>query len=287
MNISNGFCPKCPRIPRKIIDNNTLHLTCMCDYYDTFTLSEYYNMIKNIKPKKPYKEIDSSIRSIGLYAERRISNELKDDFEHLNKFKNWDETKETPERKKLKKLYDECLNKNITLLKILTIFVDNYDGSEVMKNNIYDNSNFFFYEITSIGWKLSEYYKQYIVIIPKEQWLLNYKIIYSFPESFGTSNSLLLLQDKRIAVSGTSDVITIYDPAKNYQFEQKQMYKTSRDDQIYSLCQLKNGRLVCSSGNGSITIGAHVIKSAHIEKVNKVIILSNNRIASSSKDIVR
>ena len=53
----------------------------MCDYYDTFTLSEYYNMIKNIKPKKPYKEIDSSIRSIGLYAERRIANELKDDFE--------------------------------------------------------------------------------------------------------------------------------------------------------------------------------------------------------------
>ena len=23
MNISNGFCPKCPRIPRIIIDNNT------------------------------------------------------------------------------------------------------------------------------------------------------------------------------------------------------------------------------------------------------------------------
>ena len=77
----------------------------------------------------------------------------------MNKFKNWDETKETPERKKLKKLYDKCLNKSITLLKILTIFVDNYDGSEVMKNNIYDNSNFFFYEITSIGWKLSDYYK--------------------------------------------------------------------------------------------------------------------------------
>ena len=62
------------------------------------------------------------------------------------------------------------------------------------------------------------------------------------------------------------------------------MYKTGRDDQIYSLCQLKDGRLVCSSGNGSITIGDHVIKSAHIEKVNKVVILSNNRIASSSKD---
>ena len=36
--------------------------------------------------------------------------------------------------------------------------------------------------------------------------------------------------------------------------------------------------------NGSITIGDHVIKSAHIDQVNKVVTLPNNRIASSSKD---
>ena len=94
-------------------------------------------------------------------------------------------------------------------------------------------------------------------------------------------NSLLLLKDNRIASCSDDKTIRIYAPFNHYYCEQ---VLKRHSDYIFSICQLDDGTIVSCSYDHSIMIGDYTIKNAHDLCINKVIKLSNNRIASCSDD---
>ena len=94
-------------------------------------------------------------------------------------------------------------------------------------------------------------------------------------------NSLLLLQDKRIASCSADKTIRIYEPSNDYHYEQVIM---RHSDYIYSICELDDGTIVSCSYDKSIIIGDYTINNAHNDRILKVITLPNNRIASCSWD---
>ena len=64
MNIRNGYCPKCPLIPRIFIHKDNVHFTCRCDYYGSLELNKYYNMLKDVQIEHTFQEEDQEILSI-------------------------------------------------------------------------------------------------------------------------------------------------------------------------------------------------------------------------------
>lgn len=95
-------------------------------------------------------------------------------------------------------------------------------------------------------------------------------------------NSLLLLQDNRIASCSEDNTIRIFNPSKWYKCEQI----IENTSPVISICQMDNGTIVSAIDNDSncIRIGEHIWIGIHDELINKIITLSNNRIASCSGD---
>ena len=97
-------------------------------------------------------------------------------------------------------------------------------------------------------------------------------------------NSILLLKDHRIASCSNDKTIGIYAPSKDYHCEQ--MIKR-HNYRFNSICEIEDGNIVSCLWDQSIMIGDYTIKKAHENWINKVITLSNNRIASCSEDGTR
>lgn len=62
-------------------------------------------------------------------------------------------------------------------------------------------------------------------------------------------NSIILLQDGRIASGDDNDTISIFDPNNNYNCD----LTISHNGEVKALCQLDNGNIV-SSGYGFISL---------------------------------
>ena len=94
-------------------------------------------------------------------------------------------------------------------------------------------------------------------------------------------NSIILLQDGRIASGNDDYIIKIFDPDNNYNCD----LSISNDGQIKSLCQLDNGNIV-SSGYSKLFICSFSKTSSKLEHTfknvssTKVISISNNRFVS-------
>ena len=95
-------------------------------------------------------------------------------------------------------------------------------------------------------------------------------------------NSLLLLNDKRVASCSFDNIIRIYDTSNDYHCDQ--VIKRHKKG-ISSICELDDGTIVSCSKEHSIMIGNFIIKNPHNDWVYKVIALPNNRIASCSIDM--
>ena len=89
------------------------------------------------------------------------------------------------------------------------------------------------------------------------------------------------MKDGRVASTAVDNIISIYDPSKDYHFDQ---VIERHSDNIISICQLDDGTIVSCSYDDSIMIGDYTIKKAHERWIYKVITLPNNRIASCSYD---
>ena len=89
------------------------------------------------------------------------------------------------------------------------------------------------------------------------------------------------MKDGRVASTSVDNIIRIYDPSKDYHFDQ---VIERHSDSIISICQLDDGTIVSCSYDDSIMIGDYTIKKAHERWIYKVITLPNNRIASCSND---
>ena len=94
-------------------------------------------------------------------------------------------------------------------------------------------------------------------------------------------NSLLHLNDGRVASCSYDKTIRIYDPSNDYHCDQ---VIKRHSEGINSICQLDDGTIVSCSLD-AIMIGDYTIKNAHDSWIWKVITLPNNRIASCSKDM--
>ena len=94
-------------------------------------------------------------------------------------------------------------------------------------------------------------------------------------------NSLLLLNDGRVASCSYDKTIRIYDPSNDYHCDQ---VIERHSESITSICQLEDGTIVSCSYDQSIMIGDYTINNAHNNWIYKVITLPNNRIASCSAD---
>lgn len=274
MNISNGFCPNCPLIPRIFIDNDKVHLTCRCDYYGTFELKDYWEKIKNINTPTDIGIIDIIID---------IKNNLDEVSSSLNKLSILKQGRELPwnrrEREKQYAAYAKCIEKNNTIIKMLRLFIRNYNGSEEMKNNIINNSHFTTYiQLPYSTDDMISFYDNYSIILPINQRIPNIKEIISFspPKNI---NTVLLLRDNTIAVGGYDDCISIYNPSEKNPIEKR---KTQLKE-ITSMCQIDDGRIV-SCYQKDILIGDKLNQIAHEGTILVVISLPGNRIASGSRD---
>ena len=93
--------------------------------------------------------------------------------------------------------------------------------------------------------------------------------------------SLYVLNDKRIATCSEDGSVRILNPSKHYHidetFNRHDIFPTT------GLCQLDDGTIV-TTACPIIQIGSHENLSAHGGDISKIIILPNDRIASSSND---
>ena len=81
------------------------------------------------------------------------------------------------------------------------------------------------------------------------------------------------MKDGRVASTSVDNIIRIYDPSKDYHFDQ---VIERHSDSIISICQLDDGTIVSCSYDDSIMIGDYTINNAHKSYVYKVITLPNN-----------
>ena len=94
-------------------------------------------------------------------------------------------------------------------------------------------------------------------------------------------NSLILLNDNRIASCSSDKTIRIFNPSNNYHCDETITERIYSFDLIY---QLEDGTLVSCTSEPSIHIGNFTIEKPHTITISKVISLPNNRMASSSYD---
>ncbi|MDD6137147.1 MAG: hypothetical protein PUB54_08295, partial [Lachnospiraceae bacterium] len=128
--------------------------------------------------------------------------------------------------------------------------------------------------------ELIKYYNEYnIVESVKIEDIKSIKTITDHTDYY--VNSLLLLNDGRVASCSRDKTIRIYDPSNDYHCDQV-IKRHSKG--IISICQLDDGTIVSCSNDKSIMIGDYTINNAHESWIYKVITLPNNRIASCSND---
>ena len=188
----------------------------------------------------------------------------------------------------LESSYEESYQRNKTVLSFIQTLIDNYDGTEEIRNSILNN-RFEIYQCWNNNSReeFIKYYNEYNIIETiKIENAKNIKTITLEPDgplgdlSIGVK-SLLLLKDGRIASCSDNNKIMIFDPSNDYHCDQV-IERHSKG--ITSICQLDDGTIVSCSNEGSLMIGSYTINKAHDYHIFKVVTLPNNRIASGSFD---
>lgn len=246
-----------------------------------------------------------------------IKEKLKEAHSYINSdlflFQNKFIEKLEKEIKMIKTSYDECLLRNTNILSLLELLISNYSAQypyyfEMI--NILKNSNFTLVKFK--GEKITEniinYYQQlsvikddinifnenYEKIFSKKEKMdmiksIDFTLIKSLHNHSSFINSILKLQDGRIASCSSDKTIKIFNP-QNYKCE---LTLTGHQETIYYISQLENGNLVSCSEDQTIKIWSitedtflclHTIEDAHREWINKIIPCSNKRMASCSFD---
>lgn len=279
MNIRNGYCPKCPLIPRIFIHKDNVHFTCRCDYYGSLELNKYYNMLKDVQIEHTFQEEDQEILSIKTKIHSAFYF-LKYDFEYGKNAEVLPRLNPIVVQKMYEK-YEESLKRNTLILKILEIFINNYDGSEEMKNNIINNSHIITYKPSDVDVLqfIETFYEHFMIIIPWEERILNIKEMKSITDKLHTVKHILLFENNTIGFLGEDHYYIVVQKDN----EIDHLIAPFLNKYITSVCQLYDGTIVASSEK-DISIGNRIIQNAHKNKILQVISISGYRIASCSVD---
>ena len=276
MNSPICKCPECNRHTKLNIDKDIILINCQCGYHSTMTINQYI---------KHSKEGTQSHNSINDDTFKNITNDLNKGNEHLLTYymeiKNEHISRLNKLKKKLESSYKESNKRNKNILSFMQLLIDNYDGTNEMKNNIVE------YCIKIYQCKDSKnidevikYYKEYNIIEKKEINSEEVKTTKIITENTAV-NSLLHLKDGRVASCSNDNTIRIYAPSNDYHCEQMIERNSCA---ILSFCQLDDGTIVSSTLFGGIIIDDYTIEKAHNGLIWKLLSLPHNRIASCSID---
>ena len=272
-----GLCPACGGNPSIDIQEKTVHIKCKCGYLGGMEILKYYNEIEYLQSNSSIDREDiKEIQSKLLEAQNHI-------FYHFAEQTNKAIEKLQKQIESIQKAYQEAYTSNNLILNLLNSIIANYDGSEVMHENIIKNSDIKIYSYDESS-DICDFFK-------------NYKILNVKPTNFTINEvqevkkiddnhiffNLLLLKDGRLAALNSSG-LRLYDLKNDY----KVVHEIRLDD-VKGLCQLDNG-LVATSTKSNIHFYSiekdtstlvFEIKAAHDGGITRIISLPKNKIASS------
>ena len=273
MNSHIWKCSQCNNKHTEInIKYDIINMNCQCGYHSTMRIKEFIKLSK----------VDKSQITINDDTLSNITTDIKNANKHLltyfKEIKDEHISRTIAQMNRLESSYEESYNRNKDILTFLEILIDNYDGSNEMKQTILENELKIYQckDRNNIN-EVIKYYNEYKIIQKK----IIIEELKSITEHTSSVYSLLRLKDGRIASCSDDNTIKIYDPSNNYHCD-KVIYRHSHF--IPSICELNDGTIVSCSLDKSIIIGDYIINNAHNDCIFKVITLPNNRIASCSKD---
>lgn len=274
------------------------HLCDVCDKDKIHSQHEKIDLtnlfpIDDIKLKLT--EADSYINSNLVFFQRKYIEKIEKEIQTINSS------------------YNECILRNKNIIYFVKLLISNYNEQHPYyfeMINILKNTNFTFPEpkdeknsdnIINFYNKLSivnddinifnEKYKKIFTKKEKKERVnqIDFTLIGSLNYHSSFINSILILQDGRIASCSSDKTIKIFN-LQNYKCE---LTLTGHQEAIYYISQLENGNLISCSEDRTIKIWSlkddnflclHTITDSHREWVNKVIPCSKNRIVSCSFD---
>ena len=300
MNSLIRNCPKCRNHFYLKLFKDKVNMQCNCGYNNVMTIASFLVLNNTVT--------HNSNAQSEANTFKEIINDIKNCYNHLN---NYFQSVKTELISQLASLineielsYNESYNRNKNVLTFIQLLIDNYDGSKEMKSNIQNYKSFNIYKCRntkSIN-EVIKYYNEYSILnedLSRDDYIKEFelkiaskngikeiktdelKVIKTISEHTSDGNSLLLLKNNKIASCFNDNTIQIFDPLNDYKCER--VIKRQKNS-IQSICQLSNGDIVSGSFDKSIVIGNYTINNAHDDQIRKVIILPNNRIASSSLD---
>ncbi len=236
-----SFCPACYRIPVLDIQYRDVYVECPCGYQKAMSLRSYLSLVKDCNKKSNNKGIFDEVREQLEIAEDNLETYFKPMTEgFIEKLR----AKIIRAENGFKKSYE--LNKNI--IELIKVLLGNYNGSQVMLNNIKENSSFrtmreYFDNDESTLKHIEEYY----ILFSKKRKDYSIQFENCITDHNDSINKMIQLKDGRIATCSNDKTIKIFNPYSDFQCE---LTFKEHKDKVLSLCQLTNGHIAsCSADN--------------------------------------
>ena len=137
-NNHSSFCPRCDLHPRLSIVKNEVRIICKCGYTSLMNLSDYLSSLPSHPPTKPPSTEFSIVKNRIIDAQQHLSTyfkSLKDRI--INEL--------LQQIAQINSAYETSITTNTNILSLITLLIENYNGSSIMRNNIINNSSFHIY----------------------------------------------------------------------------------------------------------------------------------------------
>ena len=277
-----GLCPKCSGNPSIAIYPNIVHIKCKCGHESAKKISAYLKDVENV-------QCNSSINTKEIEElQNKIMNAHNHICEHFYKVKCQTISRLRAEIEKVQKAFEDSYNINSDILNLLNTIIANYDGSEVMHENIIKNSDFNIVNAEDERYGY-DYFTNYRVIKTKEIKMKEIQKVHKMNIDSMITN-IILLKDGRLAACCHGQ-LKVYDLKNNYHLDIDERIEWADSE---GLCQVDSG-LVVTSGKGNIKLFSLEKDSAKCEfsiqeahnydkTIYKIISLPNNQFASCSMD---
>ena len=275
MDIELVICPKCRKHTEFQIIKDTIHIHCKCGYHSSMNIQGKLQNYPNNRLKEQYpKEFFQLVNDINRGYEHILTYFTILKNKHVNKL--------LTVINELESSYEKSVNRNTLVLSFIQQLLMNYDYSIEMKMSIEDNTiNVYKCDDDKGINEVIKYFNEYYINNNKQIKKDNVTLFKTITDHTDYVNSLLRLKDGRVASCSDDKTIRIYNPSNDYHCDQVlQRHSTF----ISSICELIDGTIVSCSNDKSIMIGDYTINNAHNDRINKVITLPNNRIATCSDD---
>ena len=130
-----GLCQSCGGSPSLEIREKIVHIKWKCGFICGEEIQQYYNQIEDLQSNKSIDREDiKEIQNKLLEAKIIFSSILL--MKQINQLTNWQKQIET-----IQNAFQQAYTRNNLILNLLNTIIANYDGSEVMHENIIKNSD--------------------------------------------------------------------------------------------------------------------------------------------------